>query len=144
MINATSSKKELVDYLREVHGEDPSSDLTKTQLLERIGEIEGIDYTNTVAAPAKMKNGMVDPSTLGADPLSHPRVKLRIPSTDTNKDDVIIGLNGYNFQIQRDQDVDVPQGVYEILNGALMSLYRQENGALVERKIHTYPFILLQ
>lgn len=144
-INSASTKKELVEYLRDVHGVD-TPDGTKDDLLKQIGDLEGIDYTNTnTSAPAaKVKKGMIDPALLDADPLKHPRVKIRIPSTDTSKDDVFVGVNGYNFVIQRDQDVDVPQGVYEILNNSLMSLYRQEGPALVERKVHMHPFILLQ
>lgn len=42
-------------------------------------------------------------------------VKIRIPVSRENKDDVYVGLNGVGYLIKRGQEVEVPEGVYEIL-----------------------------
>ena len=43
------------------------------------------------------------------------KVKIRLPLTRTEKDDVFVGLNGKTYLIKRGVDVDVPAGVAEIL-----------------------------
>ncbi len=42
-------------------------------------------------------------------------VKIRIPVSRENKDDVYVGLNGVGYLIKRGHEVEVPEGVYEIL-----------------------------
>lgn len=42
-------------------------------------------------------------------------VKIRIPVSRENKNDVYVGLNGVGYLIKRGQEVEVPEGVYEIL-----------------------------
>lgn len=42
-------------------------------------------------------------------------VRIRLPLTREEKDDVYVGLNGVGYLIQRGREVDVPAGVAEIL-----------------------------
>lgn len=42
-------------------------------------------------------------------------VRIRIPLTRDQKDDVYVGLNGVGYLIKRGPEVDVPAGVAEIL-----------------------------
>ena len=42
-------------------------------------------------------------------------VRIRLPLTKKEKDDVFVGVNGRRFQIQRGKDVEVPAYVYEVL-----------------------------
>lgn len=42
-------------------------------------------------------------------------VRIRLPLTRTEKEDVFVGLNGRTFLIRRGVEVDVPAGVAEIL-----------------------------
>lgn len=42
-------------------------------------------------------------------------VKIKLPLTRTEKDDVIVVLNGMSYQIRRGCDVEVPYGVAKIL-----------------------------
>lgn len=42
-------------------------------------------------------------------------VKIRIPVSRENKNDVYVGLNGVGYLIKRGQEVEVPEGVFEIL-----------------------------
>ena len=43
------------------------------------------------------------------------KVKIKIPLTRAEKDDVFVGLNGRTFMIKRGVEVEVPEGVAEIL-----------------------------
>lgn len=46
----------------------------------------------------------------------HPaKVKIKIPFTRTEKDDVLVALNGKTYQIKRGHEVEVPWGVSKIL-----------------------------
>ncbi len=42
-------------------------------------------------------------------------VKVKIPLTKTERDDVFVGLNGKTYLIKRGVEVEVPKGVAEIL-----------------------------
>ena len=42
-------------------------------------------------------------------------VKIKLPLTRTEKDDVYVALNGKSYLIKRGEYVDVPAGVAEIL-----------------------------
>ena len=43
------------------------------------------------------------------------KVKIKLPLTRTEKDDVWVGLNGKSYLIKRGVTVEVPAGVAEIL-----------------------------
>ena len=42
-------------------------------------------------------------------------VKIKLPLSRTEKDDVYVALNGKSYQIKRGVEVEVPAGVVEIL-----------------------------
>ena len=43
------------------------------------------------------------------------KVKIKLPLTRTEKDDVFVGLNGKTYLIKRGVEVEVPEGVAKIL-----------------------------
>lgn len=43
------------------------------------------------------------------------KVKIKLPLTRTETEDVYVALNGYPYQIKRGVEVEVPAGVVEIL-----------------------------
>lgn len=43
------------------------------------------------------------------------KVKIRIPLTRTEKDDVFVGVNGRTWLIKRGEEVEVPECVAEVL-----------------------------
>ena len=138
-INAQSSKKELVDYLRDVHGLDLPG-LTKAELIQKASEVDGIDYA------ALSNPGEGDKSAEEKDLAKQERVKIRIHSSedDMGKDDVFVGVNAVGFLIKRDTDVEVPIGVYNVLNDAKRKLYKQNpDGSLEMREVHAYPFSIV-
>jgi hypothetical protein len=60
------------------------------------------------------------------------KVKIKIPLTKTEKKDVYVGLNGKSYLIKRGVEVEVPEGVAEILQRReeiLMGLFEREEEA---------------
>lgn len=53
-----------------------------------------------------------------ANPAKKDTVTIRLPLTKTERDDVLVGLNGKMYQIQRGHSVEVPRGVAEILENS--------------------------
>ncbi len=49
------------------------------------------------------------------EPVKEGYVRIRLPLTREEKEDVYVGLNGVGYLIQRGREVDVPEGVAEIL-----------------------------
>ena len=48
-------------------------------------------------------------------PVGEQMVKIKLPLTRNEKDDVYVALNGKTFLIKRGEEVEVPVGVAEIL-----------------------------
>lgn len=46
------------------------------------------------------------------------KVKITLPKTRENSEDVTVGLNGEFFKIKRGVEVEVSEGVYEILKNS--------------------------
>lgn len=44
------------------------------------------------------------------------KVKIKIPLTRTETDDVFVGVNGKTYLIKRGEEVEVPESVVEVLN----------------------------
>jgi len=51
---------------------------------------------------------------------------ILIPSTQDDKSDVVVGVNGYVYQIQRDKPVKVPESIVSVLRNAKMTLYKTQ------------------
>jgi deoxycytidine triphosphate deaminase len=44
------------------------------------------------------------------------KVKIKLPLTRTEKDDVYVAVNGKSYLIKRGETVEVPESVVEVLN----------------------------
>jgi hypothetical protein len=135
-INGSSTKKELVEYLRERHGVD-MPEATKDTLLQKAAELDDVDYEE-MANPAKPL-----PTTVAAKELaSQSKTKIRIPSTDGSSgvQPVFVSVNGHAYVIQRDVDVDVPESVVEVLRNASTTSYKMIDNQMVPREMLAYPF----
>ncbi len=51
--------------------------------------------------------------------------KIIIPSTETEKADVPLGVNGHIYQVKRDEEVVVPASIIEVLDHAKARFYKQ-------------------
>ena len=76
------------------------------------------------------------------------KVKILIPSTEQDKSDITIGVNGHVFQIKRDVQVEVPYPVVKVLESAKLTTYTQrkrtepgsEGNELVPHEVLRIPF----
>lgn len=74
------------------------------------------------------------------------RRKIVIPSTERDKDAVVVSINGYVYNIPRDKEVEVPEGVVEVLRNAKMKIYTVktredgEGNELIEQEVARVPF----
>ena len=75
------------------------------------------------------------------------KVRIKIMSTETQRDDVPVGVNGHTYLIKRDEPVEVPLSVLEVLDHATYTAYTQvkrESGEgydLVGREILRFPYV---
>lgn len=78
------------------------------------------------------------------------KVKIMIPSTELERDTVNVGINGYVYQIKRDEVVEVPRSVVGVLNDARMTIYKQvkrvegEGNELVPINAQRHAYQMLQ
>lgn len=72
------------------------------------------------------------------------RVKIRILEAEgESAGDVLVGVNGVMYQLQRDTELEVPQKVVWALDNALESRFTQVDGEVQERKVLSYPYTRL-
>ena len=65
---------------------------------------------------AKAEETKVEETKVEAPKVRKPKkVKIKLPLTRTEKDDVFVGLNGKTYLIKRGVEVEVPEGVAKIL-----------------------------
>jgi hypothetical protein len=53
------------------------------------------------------------------------KVKIIVPSTESDKTDITPSINGYVYQIQRDKEVEVPYDIMMMLMDAKYTVYTQ-------------------
>lgn len=74
------------------------------------------------------------------------KMRILIPSTETQREDVFVQVNGVSFQIKRDVEVDIPTPVLEALNNAVQTVYTQtkrpdgEGYDMVPRDVMRFPY----
>jgi coenzyme F420-reducing hydrogenase alpha subunit len=133
-INKSSTKAELLDHLRDTHGEDMTNN-TKEEILTRLSELDGVDY-NKLGSAVKVK------STEEREVDAEARVVIRVSSEDKpeGNDDVFVSVNGVAFLIKRDRDVSVPKSILVALQNAKQTIYKQkDNGEMVITQVARYP-----
>jgi hypothetical protein len=85
------------------------------------GEAKKEDVKAGAKANAPIENIMSVKDELDAQK----KHKIIIPSTETEMDDVFVGINGYTYQIKRDVAVEVPESVIKVLQDAKVTKYKQ-------------------
>ena len=99
----------------------------------------------------RILNGKIDPiEDVQKELAEQPKVRLTIPSTERDREDVTVTINGYAYQIKRDVPVEVPQSVLCVLQDAIQVNYKQvkreegEGMDLIPLPSMRHPFILHQ
>lgn len=141
---------------------DQLNELTKIDLM-KLGEEHGMKLS-----PIQNKDAMIDtilgeptlkpkipdgpmPAdrklvTLDGEPLSGKKFKVTIMSTETNKDDVFIGINGYGIKVARNKEVTLHECQLEILKNAVVTTeaWDDVNEVMVPFTYSTIPFTATQ
>lgn len=68
------------------------------------------------------------------------RVRILIHATETEKEDVAVGINDYVYQIQRGKEVEVPVAVLNVLNDAVVKKFEpaSDGKSMVERSFQRF------
>jgi len=78
------------------------------------------------------------------------KVKIIIPSSESERDDVVVGICGYTYIIKRDHPVSVPESVVKVLRDAVVTQYKQvprpdgNGNELVPYQSPRYPFQVIE
>lgn len=146
-VSKSSTKQELLEYLQDEYGET-MPEATKDEILARLSELEGKDLSSQTSASddssSPSSNGGTDKaqSKEQARQRKQKRVRIMIPSSSDigGNQDVFVGVQGVAYLIKRDEEVDVPQSVVEVLQNAQRTTYTQmEDGTLRGKKVPAYP-----
>jgi hypothetical protein len=71
----------------------------------------------------------------------HKKIIIHKQSGSTGADDVTVSINGKVYLIKRDQEVEVPEAVIDILKNAIKTIYEQnEENEVTARDVLAYPF----
>lgn len=143
----SNTRDELVDYLKQNHGEEPDSSATKQEILERISQLEDIDFTDEGGDTKSAEQQAKEKQTKTTRKLAKAKkVKIKIASQDRpgGDRDVFVGINGRTFLLKRDEELEIPEPVYELLEQTEVTYYKQEaDGRLTPRKVKAYPITKL-
>ena len=117
------SKKELIEHA-EVQGVKINAQLdTKGTLIDKIlGE-----HKPTTTAKAKhIEPKLGSLYDLQGNKIEAKMWKLTIFSTESDKSDVPIIVNGHNFIVKRDVEVEIPEPYIEVLRNSMITTTRQD------------------
>jgi len=131
-----ASRDELLAYAKDVKGLDlPKQIRTETLRNKLLGtEASSVD---------------VEENTQDAAPQKEKRVKIIIQQSDTDGQDVFVGVNGRPYLIQRGEEVEVPEHIVEVLRNAKRTVHttvvdRQTGETSLEsREVLAYPFSIV-
>lgn len=135
----------------------PSDVVAKVKEIEETVTEEVADLKATIAEQDKAIKGLTpakpvfkqsDSSTRETRDELHAqrKVTVNIPITENDKDDVVVQINGYAFQIKRGADVPVPVSVAKVLEDAKIMTFAQvkradgEGNELVAQETQRIPF----
>jgi hypothetical protein len=149
---STLTKKTSTAALIAYAGEHFGIDLTgasRADVIAALGE-NGVTLSGGDDAPAKIEtpeqSAELGTGNVVADLNRQRKVKIKIPSTETEKGDVTVSPNGHTYLIMRDRDVVVPEAVMNALNDATTQKYTMgKDGRTLEGpfEVLSYPYTFL-
>ena len=71
------------------------------------------------------------------------RVVINAGSDDLDKEPVDIGLNGTTWRIKRDEEVVIPEEVFEVLKNAVTTTYKNVGDKVEERAVRRFSYSML-
>ncbi|HDI3132783.1 TPA: hypothetical protein PMB21_001457 [Vibrio cholerae] len=145
-VSLTSQVKTLEKHLREQCGIEPESS-ERDSLIEQILTFEELNNLERPydLLPDSMKNQVVEavadiaPAEAYEPVSKQKKVRLKIFSSERDKSDVYVAVNEYDCKIQRDEFVEVPYAVYQVLmNSTETHFEQQKDGTLLPKSVPSY------
>ena len=129
------SKKELIEHA-EIQGVKIAQLDTKGTIVDKI--LNDFKPVQQKELPMPMIGSLRD---LQGNKIDYKMVKLIIFSTDTDKSDVPLIINGHNFVVKRDVEVEIPEPYVQILKDSIINTTRQDpdTGRKMPQLVMTYP-----
>ena len=120
----------------------------KGDMVELLLRAQGVTSTEPAKdlAPVEAKARDLPPisrfTTLDGKPVSDRMYDLMIHSTESDRGDVSVTVNGYHFKIQRGANVRVPEAVVNVLKDSVITTVRYNPNTRRNEPatIQTYPF----
>lgn len=139
----TSDAATLRKHLLEAFGVEKPANTAREKLVAAILEQEQAQGVDRDAGDAASQAAITGQSSTEKRELDkQERVKIRISRDPMSRgnDDVYASINGVAYIIKRETVAEVPRSVYEVIAQANETRYEQtESGALVPRKVQSYP-----
>ncbi|MGL6306872.1 hypothetical protein ACSZMF_14275 [Aeromonas caviae] len=139
----TADKPALLKHLLETFGVEKPANTSREKLVAAILEQEQAQGVDRDAGDAASQVAITGQSSTEKRELDkQERVKIRISRDPMSRgnDDVYASINGVAYIIKRETVAEVPRSVYEVIAQANETRYEQtESGALVPRKVQSYP-----
>jgi len=139
----TSDAATLRKHLLETFGVEKPANTSREKLVAAILDQEQAQGVDRDAGDAASQVAITGQSSTEKRELDkQERVKIRISRDPMSRgnDDVYASINGVAYIIKRETVAEVPRSVYEVIAQANETRYEQtESGALVPRKVQSYP-----
>lgn len=141
-----SNKAEIIEHLKTHAGIEKSDKESKDALIDAVLEFE---ENNQLVRPVELmpKGKEVPEPVVGVAPQAsddlndYPKVEITIfaGADFAGRDDVMVWLNGRSFQIKRDEKVQVPEPIYQLLlDSKTLVSDQQKDGSIIEREVQNY------
>lgn len=145
-ISLNAKTDELKKHLRDVCGIDKNG--TKQELIEAILAYEQANGLTRPTATHKGNAELSTPDTTSRNvdlPLAQQqKVRIKIAESKDDRGDVYVSINDWDALIQRNQEVDIPEAAYLLLNSAGDTEFEQnKDGSLTEKFVPRYHITFL-
>lgn len=95
-------------------------------------DVDTVEVTNE--KPAAKKRSATKPSRVN--------VIFHNQEGDLGKTDIFVSVNGFAYQIQRNEPVALPSEVIEVIDNAVVTHVERVNGVDVSRDLQRFPYSL--
>ena len=95
-------------------------------------EVDTVEVNNE--KPAAKKRSATKPSRV--------KVIFHNQDGDLGKGDIFVSVNGYAYQIKRNEPVDLPPEVIEVIDNAVITHMERVDGVDTTRDLQRFPYSL--
>jgi phosphotransferase system IIB component len=123
-------------------GLELSIDPTKMSKAELIAAIEKVEQPHE-EIEENQENEAPAPKRVKREPKRYKIIVHNQEGVD-NTPFIKVGVNGVMYQITREKEVIVNEGVKHVLDTAIMTVFRQEGRQMVAQDVRRFPYTVLE